>query len=35
MIIPVEYKDKILNMNLQGNTITDLKMELKEYKEKN
>jgi FtsZ-binding cell division protein ZapB len=34
MIIPVEYKDKILNMNLQGNTITDLKMELKEYKEK-
>ena len=34
MIIPVEYKDKILNMNLQENTITDLTMELKEYKEK-
>ena len=34
MIIPVEYKDKILNLNLLENTITDLKMELKEYKEK-
>lgn len=34
MIIPVEYKDKILNMNLQKNTITVLTMEVKEYKEK-
>ena len=34
MIIPVEYKDKILNMNLQENTITDLTMELKQHKEK-
>ena len=34
MIIPVEYKDKILNMNLQENTITDLTIELKEHKEK-
>jgi hypothetical protein len=34
MIMPVEYKDKILNMDLQENTITDLEMELKKYKEK-
>jgi hypothetical protein len=34
MIIPVEYKDKILNMELQEDTITDLTMELKEHKEK-
>jgi FtsZ-binding cell division protein ZapB len=34
MIIPVEYKDKILNMELQENTITDLTMEFKEHKEK-
>ena len=32
--MPVEYKDKILNMDLQENTITDLEMELKKYKEK-
>jgi len=34
MVIPVEYKDKILNMELQEDTITDLTMELKEHKEK-